>query len=183
MIIKEKVQLKRFVFLVLISVFVIFPISSAAFSSITQELPPQNNKVISQTNTQKAETIKNIPKQDQAKKQKKPLQGKVEVGDQLIVEATAYTAGYESTGKRPGDKGYGITFTGTKFRKGIIAVDPKVIPLGTKVWIEGYGEAIAEDTGSAIKGYKIDVAYYNLQDALEWGRKKVKMKILELPQN
>ena len=78
--------------------------------------------------------------------------------------ATAYTAGFESTGKRPGDRGYGITATGTKAKHGTVAVDPKVIPLGTELYIEDigniegdYGYATALDTGGAIKNNRIDL--------------------------
>ena len=53
----------------------------------------------------------------------------------------------------------------------VIAVDPRVIPLGTKVYVEGYGYAIAADTGSAIKGYKIDVFFPSKSDAFRWGSK------------
>ncbi|WP_147535512.1 3D domain-containing protein [Bacillus marasmi] len=60
----------------------------------------------------------------------------------------------------------------------IIAVDPTVIPLGSRVWVEGYGEAIAGDTGSAIKGYKIDVLMPTKAAALQWGRKTVKVIVL-----
>lgn len=61
----------------------------------------------------------------------------------------------------------------------VIAVDPKVIPLGSKVWVEGYGNAIAGDTGGAIKGNKIDVFIPTQSQALKWGRKNVKIKILK----
>src|SRR5690606_16169332 len=71
------------------------------------------------------------------------------------VMATGYYAGVESTGKRPGHPEYGITFSGVKVKKGIlstIAADPKVFPLGTILYIPGYGYGIVADTGSAIKG-------------------------------
>lgn len=91
------------------------------------------------------------------------------------MEATAYTA--YCTGCS------GITANGTDIRENpnlkVIAVDPNVIPLGTKVWVEGYGEAIAADTGGAIKGNRIDVFIPNEADAYEWGRKKVAVKILK----
>lgn len=102
-----------------------------------------------------------------------------------IMEATAYDAGYESTGKRPGDPYYGITRSGTKVRPGVVAVDPKVIPLGSKLYIESidgtksYGFASAEDTGSAIKGNRIDLYYESRQEALKFGRRKVKVYVLE----
>ncbi len=71
---------------------------------------------------------------------------------------TAYDAGFESTGKTPSHPQYGITYTGTKVQEGrTIAVDPKVIPLGWWVYIEGYGFRKAEDIGSGIKGKWIDI--------------------------
>ena len=60
----------------------------------------------------------------------------------------------------------------------VIAVDPSVIKLGTKVYVEGYGYAIAGDTGGAIKGNKIDVFFPTKEEAYKWGRKKVTIKIL-----
>jgi 3D (Asp-Asp-Asp) domain-containing protein len=61
----------------------------------------------------------------------------------------------------------------------VIAVDPKVIPLGTKVYVEGYGEAVAGDTGGAIKGNKIDVHMSTKQKATNWGVRTVKVQILK----
>ncbi len=60
----------------------------------------------------------------------------------------------------------------------VIAVDPSIIPLGTKVYVEGYGYAIAADTGSAIKGYKIDIFIPTQAEAYRWGVRKVKIRIL-----
>lgn len=97
----------------------------------------------------------------------------------LTMSATAYTAGYESTGKRPGDYGYGITASGMTAKHGVVAVDPRVIPLGTKLYIENYGYAIAGDTGGAIKGNKIDLFYDSLKDANRFGRKNITVYILE----
>ena len=92
----------------------------------------------------------------------------------LTMEATAYTA--YCTGCS------GITANGTNLRANpdlkVIAVDPRVIPLGTKVWVEGYGEAIAADTGGAIKGNKIDVYVPTNDQAYAWGRKSVTVKVL-----
>ncbi|SDJ82191.1 3D domain-containing protein [Natronincola ferrireducens] len=105
--------------------------------------------------------------------------------DVIVMEASAYTAGYESTGKTPGDPYYGITRSGTKVRPGVVAVDPRVIPLGTKLYIESmdrtpsYGIASAEDTGGAIRGNKIDLFFESREDALRFGRRKVKVYILD----
>ncbi len=97
----------------------------------------------------------------------------------IDMNASAYTAGYESTGKRPGDRGYGITASGATAMRGTVAVDPNTIPLGTKLYVDGYGLAIATDTGGAIKGNKIDLFYENLSDALQFGRRNVTVYVLE----
>lgn len=98
----------------------------------------------------------------------------------LTCRITAYTAGPESTGKQPGDPGYGITFSGAKAQEGrTIAVDPQLIPLGSKVYIEGVGFRIAEDTGGAVKGEHIDLFLNDCSTALEFGvQNHVKVYIL-----
>ena len=58
-------------------------------------------------------------------------------------------------------------------RVGIVAVDPSVIPLGTRMTIPGYGEGVAADTGSGVQGYTIDLWFPTLPDALAWGRRTV----------
>ncbi|NWK68644.1 SH3 domain-containing protein [Bacillus paramycoides] len=101
-------------------------------------------------------------------------------GREITVEATAYTA-------NPGENGtYGgrvLTAMGHDLTANpnmkVIAVDPKVIPLGSKVWVEGYGEAIAGDTGGAIKGNRIDVLVGSDSKADSWGRKSVKVKVIQ----
>ena len=102
----------------------------------------------------------------------------------MDMRATAYTASYKDTGKGPGDPGFGITRTGIRAKKGVIAVDPRVIPLGTRVYVEvagktlDYGFAVAADTGGAIKGDLIDL-YYDEQSFVDrWGVKRVKVYIL-----
>ncbi|MEI7833712.1 MAG: 3D domain-containing protein [bacterium] len=90
----------------------------------------------------------------------------------LYMEATAYT---------PWDPGcYGKTCTGDIARRGVIAVDPRVIPLGTRVYVEGYGMAVALDTGGAIKGNIIDVCVDTNAEANRWGRQHdVAVEIIE----
>jgi 3D (Asp-Asp-Asp) domain-containing protein len=85
----------------------------------------------------------------------------------MRVEATGYTA----TGSR--------TATGTYPHRGTVAVDPSVIPLGTKLYIPGYGYGVAEDTGGAIKGRIIDLFFNSEQEAINWGRRNVTIKILK----
>ena len=91
----------------------------------------------------------------------------------ITVKATAYTANCKGCS--------GTTATGINLKKNpsakVIAVDPRVIPLGTKVHVEGYGEAIAGDKGGAIKGNKIDVFISSKQKAVNWGVKTVKVKV------
>jgi len=99
-----------------------------------------------------------------------------DTGVEFYVEATAYSV----EGSPPHER---ITAAGIDIGKNpnikLIAVDPKVIKLGTKVWVEGYGEAIAGDTGGAIKGNRIDVLFPTEKQARDWGRKKVKIKIMK----
>ncbi|HAM80791.1 LysM peptidoglycan-binding domain-containing protein [Ornithinibacillus bavariensis] len=96
-------------------------------------------------------------------------------GRTLTVVATAYTAECEGCS--------GITYTGINLNKDrnakVIAVDPTVIPLGSKVYVEGYGYAIAGDIGGAIKGNRIDIHLPTEQEALNWGVKEVKVTIVE----
>ena len=99
---------------------------------------------------------------------------------ELTVVATAYTADPSENGTYGGRvlTAMGHDLTANPNMR-IIAVDPKVIPLGSKVWVEGYGEAIAGDTGSAIKGNRIDVLMGSKSKAMNWGRQTVKVKILK----
>ncbi|MGB9779634.1 3D domain-containing protein [Caldanaerobacter sp.] len=93
--------------------------------------------------------------------------------------ATAYDSSEESTGKRPGDPDYGITASGMVAKRGVVAVDPRVIPLGTRLYVEGYGFCIAADTGGAIKGNRIDVYFPTREEVRNWGRRYVKVYILQ----
>lgn len=93
---------------------------------------------------------------------------------ELYLEATAYTpfcTGCSGTTK------LGINVRLNTNIK-VIAVDPQVIPLGSKVWVEGYGYAIAADTGGDIKNDRIDVLMHSNSEAFKWGRKRVKVLIL-----
>lgn len=91
-------------------------------------------------------------------------------GDYFI--ATAYTPDPRENG------GYNGTAMGTKLVRGVVAVDPKVIPLGTVLWVEGYGVCRAEDTGGAIKGKRLDLLFETKKEAYNWGRRKVRVAIL-----
>ncbi|HLR53380.1 MAG TPA: ubiquitin-like domain-containing protein [Pseudogracilibacillus sp.] len=95
-------------------------------------------------------------------------------GESMTMEATGY--GPDCTGCS------GVSATGMDLTDGgkVIAVDPSVIPLGSKVWVEGYGEAVAGDTGGDIKGDRIDVLMDSESKASsDWGRRSVEVKVLD----
>lgn len=134
-------------------------LSAKATSNITkvQQTPaPKQAKQAQSTSTQTTTSA--------------PQQG----GKTMTVRATAYTA--YCTGCS------GITATGYDLRANpgakVIAVDPSVIPLGSRVWVEGYGEAIASDTGGAIKGNRIDVFIPDNNKVYQWGVRNVTIKVL-----
>ncbi len=91
----------------------------------------------------------------------------------------ASSTAYCSCAKCCGKFSNGYTHIGLPAKKGVIAVDPSVIPLGTRVYVDGYGYAVAADTGGAIKGNRIDVCFDTHEEALRWGMKKVKVYLLE----
>jgi 3D (Asp-Asp-Asp) domain-containing protein len=89
-----------------------------------------------------------------------PVQPAAGSGKQLTVVATAYSL-------------HGGTASGLPTGPGVVAVDPTVIPLGTRMYIPGYGPGIAADTGTAIKGLRIDLWFPTLQQTYEWGKRTV----------
>lgn len=103
------------------------------------------------------------------------LDAKRNIKEVLSVVATAYSDSKISCGKWAGF----LTAIGLKPKYGVIAVDPGVIPLKTKLYVEGYGYGIAGDTGSAIKGNRIDLCFDTHKEAVRYGRKAVKVYILE----
>ena len=103
----------------------------------------------------------------------------------LNMRATAYDLSYESCGKHPDHPHYGITYTGMKARYGVVAVDPRTIPLHSRLYIEAadgswvYGNAIAGDIGGAVKGDIIDLFYDDEEFTKKFGVRRVKVYILE----
>lgn len=91
----------------------------------------------------------------------------------IIMSATSYSPSPRENG------GSSRTATGLKIGHGIVAVDPNFIPLGTKLYIEGYGYAVAGDTGGAIKGNRIDLGHDSTSASNRFGRRKVKVYILD----
>jgi len=92
----------------------------------------------------------------------------------LSMVATGYDSSWESNYPYYGQPSY----TGLPLARGIVAVDPNVIPMGTRLYVEGYGDAIAADQGGAIKGNRIDLFFDSRQEAMSWGMKTVKVTIL-----
>lgn len=147
---------------------------AARFNITMNELSRLNN--ISEPHLLRIGQKLQIPNRD-----RKEIETGYTIKQVLSSDLTAYTAGPESTGKSPGHPAYGITASGKRVKDyHTIATDPSVIPLGTKVYIEGIGIRVAEDTGGAIIGSRIDVYMNNLSDAINFGYKRsVKVYILE----
>ena len=92
----------------------------------------------------------------------------------LEMEATGYAPWH---GKGVDD----ITAIGMKAGYGVVAVDPRVVPLRSVLFIEGYGRAIAGDTGGAIKGHRIDLGFNTAREAYKFGRRPVRVYVLSTP--
>lgn len=95
-------------------------------------------------------------------------------GRTLDMVATGYDNSYECNYPYYG----GLSYTGQPLARGIVATDPNVIPMGTRLYIEGYGEAIAADQGNAIKGNRVDLYFDSRWEAMNWGMKTVTVTIL-----
>ncbi|RUQ28299.1 LysM peptidoglycan-binding domain-containing protein [Peribacillus cavernae] len=124
---------------------------------------------------QQSEPAKPAPKAEPVSSNNASADTQGEASKELTARATGYTAYCEGCS--------GVTATGVDLKANpdakVIAVDPNVIPLGSKVYVEGYGYATAADTGGAIKGNKIDLYFQNKSDAINWGAKQVSVKVLK----
>ncbi|WP_308531484.1 3D domain-containing protein [uncultured Paenibacillus sp.] len=141
----------------------------------TQQL--QAERAARQTHDQRVIMMNPEHKQAQPERKKKTV-------ETVKVLATGYTAGYESTGKKPNHPQYGITYSGVKVRRdkdtvSTIAADLKIFPLGTILYIPGYGYGIVADKGSAIRGHKIDLYFDTIKQVYkEWGKKEVEVQVV-----
>src|SRR5699024_4266589 len=135
----------------------------------------QNERVMMKNRTKNDSTEQASEKLNKSTKTSVEKQSESPSGKTISVSATAYTAYCDGCS--------GITATGVNLIKNpnqkVIAVDPNVIPLGTKVYVEGYGYATAEDTGGAIIGNRIDVYFPSKNQALNWGVQSVDVTIVE----
>ena len=99
------------------------------------------------------------------------------------VVATGYTAGVESTGKTPNHPEYGITYSGVQVKRDLystIAADLSVYPIGTILFIPGYGYGVVADKGGAITGNRIDLYYPTVEDVYsQWGKREVDVYLIE----
>ena len=158
------------------------PVTEPALAFVNEELPAMNEK--EQVKGQTGESPEESPSPPLFKLGAEPTPEMLAQFQCVEVIATGYSAGYESTGKTPDHPQYGITYSGLRVRRDLlstIAADPNVFPLGTILWIPGYGYGIVADTGSAIKGNKIDLYFETVEDVYrEWGKKKVNVYVIEL---
>ncbi|MGG3468095.1 3D domain-containing protein [Neobacillus pocheonensis] len=99
------------------------------------------------------------------------------------VTATGYTAGFESTGKKQGHPEYGITYSGVKVKRDLfstVAADLNVFPIGTILFIPGYGYGVVADKGGAIKGNELDLYYETVEDVYKkWGKKSLEVYVVQ----
>lgn len=86
---------------------------------------------------------------------------------------TVIVTGYCSCRKCCGAKAKGLTATGTRAQRGTIAADPSIFPYGTQLNVPGYGEGVVEDTGSRVKGFRIDVWFPTHEEAVKWGSREM----------
>ena len=107
------------------------------------------------------------------------------IEEQIVETSKGYNGDYvavmtmEATAYLPTDgSAEGITAMGIPATYGVVAVDPRIIPLGSRVYIPGYGEAIAADTGGAIRGYKIDLCMESYSECMNFGRRNVTVYLL-----
>ncbi|MEH7169815.1 LysM peptidoglycan-binding domain-containing protein [Priestia megaterium] len=166
------------------------PVAKAAPQAQQPQTAQAQQEQAAQEQTQKEQEQAQVAAQEQAQKEQAAQQQQQAAqqqqqqqqqsqqqasGKSMTVEATAYTANCAGCS--------GTTATGVNLKSNpnqrVIAVDPSVIPLGSKVYVEGYGQAVAADTGGAIKGNRIDVFVSSDSAAQDWGRRSVKITVID----
>jgi len=142
---------KLIILVIIVAIAIFIP---AKLAGLTSERESQQYEILSAP-----KVLAYVP---EPKEVSKPAQDVIT----MIVQSTAYT-----------HTGY-MTFTETWPKFGTIAVDPKVIPLGSIIEVPGYGIGVAEDTGGLIKGDIIDVFMETEKEAITWGRRLVKIRVI-----
>ena len=149
--------------------------SQTAQAQQEQAAQEQTQKEQEQAQAAQAQAAQEQAQKEQAAQQQQQAAQQQASGKSMTVEATAYTANCAGCS--------GTTATGVNLKSNpnqrVIAVDPSVIPLGSKVYVEGYGQAVAADTGGAIKGNRIDVFVSSDNAAQDWGRRSVKITVID----
>ncbi|AQU72261.1 LysM peptidoglycan-binding and 3D domain-containing protein [Priestia megaterium] len=149
--------------------------AQAAQAQVAQEQAQKEQEQAQAAAQEQAQKEQAAQQQQQAAQQQQQQSQQQASGKSMTVEATAYTANCAGCS--------GTTATGVNLKSNpnqrVIAVDPSVIPLGSKVYVEGYGQAVAADTGGAIKGNRIDVFVSSDSAAQDWGRRSVKITVID----
>lgn len=184
----KKLKIERIIFLICLIICLLILIISGlqvkAMQAEIDELQYQNSRQAAQLKDKDIEiNMQEITISIQDKVINERIKEKVGLSNKNYAgefEITYYTAGPESTGKTPDHPAYGITRSGTVVEEGrTIATDWDVLPPGTKVYIDGIGERIVEDTGGAIVDKCIDVYVEDVDVALQGGRHKADVWIVE----
>lgn len=137
-------------------------------------------KIRAEKQKQQIQLKKKLMQQQSTEVKRMPSRGEVSHYTTIYVIATAYTAGYESTGKTPNSPNYGKTASGTRAVEGRTIACPKNMELGTKIFIPYFNSGfICEDRGGAIRNGRIDIYMESVKDAREFGKKELEIKILQ----
>lgn len=168
-------------------------VMSSIYSHIREDANPSNNQytlksmgISLHSLNQAVETVKQIPMTEVVSREKPTLENSIDWSKYPIqkVVATGYTAGYESTGKRPGHPEFGITYSGVMVKRDLystVAADLNIFPIGTILFIPGYGYGVVADKGGAITGNKVDLYYETIDDVYnQWGKKEIDVYVVEM---
>ena len=166
---------------------------SSIYNHIREDSNPSNNHHTLKSMgfsllslNQAVKTVKQIPMTEVVSRETPTLENSIDWSKYPIqkVVATGYTAGYESTGKRPGHPEFGITYSGVMVKRDLystVAADLNVFPIGTILFIPGYGYGVVADKGGAITGNKVDLYYETIDDVYnQWGKKEIDVYVVEM---
>lgn len=137
---------------------------------VVEEVKPQEKIVLVGTKVPARDTSTLVASRSASRRAEAPVEGTI-AGMPYYKALKVHSTAYTHTGRR--------TATGVMPTVGTVAVDPRVIPYGTKMYIPGYGVGIAQDTGGAIVGNRIDVFFNTQKEALNWGRRTITIYLLK----